>query len=178
MKKYLKQTAVVLFIALVFFVLLVVVTRGQVASGGQFSLQKRVIAGGGNEKQSAGSGEHGTTGQAVAGHHSFGAQFSLVSGCWTPDTVFPPTAASVTISGRVTTSQGRGITRVRVTLMSSTGETRAVMTSTFGYYRFAAVESGEYFVSVSARNFTFSEPAVMVSATDNVAGVTFIANPR
>ena len=55
MKGIMKQVITVVAIAFVFFVLLVIVTRGQVASGGQFALQKTVVAGGGREKQSLGT---------------------------------------------------------------------------------------------------------------------------
>lgn len=47
-----------------------------------------------------------------------------------------PTAASVTVSGRVISPRGSGLTKARVTLTDARGETRTVITGTFGAYRF------------------------------------------
>lgn len=175
--KIMKQIITVIAIALALFVLLVVVTRGQAASGGQFTLEKSALAGGGREKGAAATVENGTTGQAVAGHHSAGGQFSVLSGFWTPDVSIAPTAAPVIVSGRVMTADGRGIKNVRVTLTSSSGGTRTVVTATFGYYRFADVEPGTmYVMGVSAKRFTFAEPTRLLHVTENVADYNFTAN--
>jgi hypothetical protein len=51
-----------------------------IATGGSFTLEKAVIAGGGLEKEAAAFNEHGTTGQGIAGVKSNGGQFSLYGG--------------------------------------------------------------------------------------------------
>lgn len=57
-----------------------------------------------------------------------------------------PTAASVSVGGRVMTAAGRGISRVYVSMTGSDGETRTAMTNPFGYFRFDAVAAGETYV--------------------------------
>ncbi len=72
-------------------------------------------------------------------------------------TVVGPTAAPVTASGRVTTSNGRGISRARVSLTGLDGATHFAITNTFGYYRFAELTAGEtYVLSVSAKRLKFT----------------------
>jgi hypothetical protein len=183
MLRIIKQIASVVAIALVLFLLLVVVTRGQeteaniLATGGNYTLQKAVVAGGGREKQTQAVGENGTAGQAIAGHHSQGGQFSVRSGFWTPDDL-TPSAAGVTVSGRVTTADGRGITSVRVSIVSPTGETRTVMTTTFGYFRFTDVEAGQtYILSVASKRFSFAESSRLIQVADNIADCNFVASP-
>jgi len=56
--------------------------------------------------------------------------------------VATPTAATVTVTGRVITAQGRGIRNVVVTITDSSGNTRRATTTTFGYYRFDNVAAG------------------------------------
>lgn len=65
-----------------------------------------------------------------------------------------PTAAHVGISGRVVTTDGRGIAGARITLVDSTGQPRYTMTNPFGYYRFADVPSGvTYVLNVNAKGY-------------------------
>ncbi len=75
-----------------------------------------------------------------------------------------PTAATVSVSGRVLTSDGRGITNATVVMADSTGNTRSVRTSSFGYYRFDDLVSGEtYVVSVASKRFQFSPRTVTIN---------------
>ena len=74
-------------------------------------------------------------------------------------------ATAVTISGRVTTSAGRGVTPpARVLLQNTvTGETRAVVTNQFGYYQFANVPVGQnYVVTVLHKRYAFAQRAVEI----------------
>lgn len=88
-----------------------------------------------------------------------------------------PTAASVSISGRVTTPEGRGLRGARVTLTDSQGNTRTAMTTTFGYYRFEDVSAGETVViSVSSKQYLFA-PQV-VSVMEDLNELNFTAQPR
>jgi uncharacterized delta-60 repeat protein len=50
-----------------------------------------------------------------------------------------PTAASVSISGRVRTSNGRGLLNATVSLTDNEGITRTTRTKSFGYFRFAKI---------------------------------------
>ena len=75
-----------------------------------------------------------------------------------------PTAASVTVSGRVTNSSGRAVARARVTMTDSNGETRYALTNTFGYYRFSKVAAGETYVfSASAKRYEFAPRVLTVN---------------
>jgi len=58
-------------------------------------------------------------------------------------TALAPTAASVSIGGRVLTNTGRGLTNATVILNDSNGVSSTARTTTFGYYRFEAVAAGE-----------------------------------
>ncbi len=89
-----------------------------------------------------------------------------------------PSAASVpvTVSGRVVTANGRGISRAWVSITDSSNNTRSVKTSSFGYYHFDNVLSGSsYTVRASARRFTFAPRVVTIS--DNLANYDFVPVP-
>lgn len=87
-----------------------------------------------------------------------------------------PTAALVSISGRVTSITGRGIMRVRLSLIDSSGEIRTAMTTSFGYYQFNDVQTGAtYILSASGRNYTFSQPVQILNVTEETNQINFIA---
>lgn len=88
----------------------------------------------------------------------------------------PPTAAAVTIGGRVLTGDGHGIFRARVALTNSTGETRFAYTNQFGFYRFAEIPVGETYVfEVSHKRFQFIPRAVFL--TESLDNLNFTALP-
>jgi hypothetical protein len=88
----------------------------------------------------------------------------------------PPTAASVSVSGRVTTAQGRGIAKAQITLTDSAGRERTVQTTSFGYYRFEAVEAGETVtVAAKARRYRFNQSSIVRTANDSVTNADFVA---
>jgi hypothetical protein len=85
-----------------------------------------------------------------------------------------PTAANVSLSGRVLTTDGRGIRNTAVVLTGPKGNSRTAMTSSFGYYRFDEVPSGEtYVLSVSSKRYQFAPRVVTVQ--DEIANLDFIA---
>lgn len=85
-----------------------------------------------------------------------------------------PTAATVSISGRIVNAQGRAISQAQVSLTDMSGNTRTARSSAFGYYSFEDVEVGAtYTVAVSSKRFTFI-PQV-VSVNDNIADLDFTA---
>lgn len=87
-----------------------------------------------------------------------------------------PTAAGVTIGGRVISSNGRGISRARVTLTDSSGETRTAMTNFFGYYRFKSVGVGEtYIFNVSSKYYSFNPQVITIQ--EELTELNFIAEP-
>ena len=63
-------------------------------------------------------------------------------------------AAGVSVSGRVTTGAGSGISKVRVTLASASGAATTALTNAFGYYSFEEVTAGQtYVISVSSKGY-------------------------
>lgn len=85
-----------------------------------------------------------------------------------------PTAASVSIGGRVLTSAGIGVGGATVRLVDQTGQSRIVRTSSFGYYRFDEVEGGETIVlSVTSKRYAFTPQVVTVH--DSVQNLDFVS---
>lgn len=73
-----------------------------------------------------------------------------------------PTAASASISGRVSTNAGRGIfnAKVRVT-DASTGEVRTAQTNSFGYFSLSELPVGStYIVETQAKNYQFNSQVI------------------
>lgn len=65
---------------------------------------------------------------------------------WTLAQPLAPTAAAVSVGGRVLTADGFGIAQARVTLTDSQGNERQVSTNSFGYYRFDNVVAGATYI--------------------------------
>ncbi len=83
-----------------------------------------------------------------------------------------PTASGVTVGGRVTVGEGRGLRGARVTMTSSDGTVRSVSTGAMGRFQFDDVESGQtYIINVLSRRYMFSPQTVPV--TDNIADLNF-----
>ena len=147
-----------------------------VASGGQFTLEKTVTAGGGTRKETLPVSENGTTGQAIAGIKSTGGSFSLYSGFWTPED-FTPTAASAVVGGRVLTAYGAGIRNVQLTIIFPSGEARYTTSTTLGYYRFTDIPvGGTYVVTVAAKKYTFAEISQIRQVSGDLQDVDFVAD--
>ena len=145
-------------------------------SGGTFTITQSVVAGGGVQNAAAGTYSlGGTAGQAVAGNAMRTSSFAVTSGFWN-FTALTPTAASVSVGGRVRTADGRGIQNAEITIMSPNGSTQLARSSSFGYYRFEGVAVGEtYVVSIAAKWFTFGQPAVVVGVVDEITDLDFVA---
>jgi hypothetical protein len=89
-----------------------------------------------------------------------------------------PTAAHVSVGGRVVNAIGRGIYGVRVSIAGSTGETRTAMTNPFGYYSFDDVEVGQgYTLQVSDKRYQFTNPTQFITVFDAVEDLNFVAEP-
>ena len=85
----------------------------------------------------------------------------------TPGTVsmLAPTAASVTVGGRVTVGE-RGLANASVKLTGQNGAARLARTNAFGFYRFTEAAAGEtYLITVASKNYSF-EPLVTVILAD------------
>lgn len=106
-----------------------------------------------------------TTGGAGANDHTFDVGF-----------VLGPSAANISLSGRVLTADGRGIRNVQLYLIDSNGVQHSTLSSSFGYYSFEIEAGQSVVVSVSAKRFVFAKPIRVVSVKDNIAGFDFVAN--
>ncbi|MDH3530242.1 MAG: carboxypeptidase-like regulatory domain-containing protein [Acidobacteriota bacterium] len=84
------------------------------------------------------------------------------------------TAATVSVSGRVTDSYGRGLSRASVSVTDGSGNRLTVTTNTFGYYTINEVEAGESYVfDVRRKGYTF--PSRLISVNDDLSNVDFTA---
>ena len=85
-----------------------------------------------------------------------------------------PTAATVSIAGRVLTPNGRGLSNAVVSLTETNGNIRTARTGAFGYYRFDEVEVGQTCVfSVSSKRFQFTPQVITIN--ENLEKLDFIA---
>ena len=167
----------VIFLSLVIFGSF---ANAQIATGGNYTLTQTVIANGGaNGTNASVNGIYkleGTIGQSAAGTQQQIAGKKFQPGFWTAAPL-APTAANVTVGGKILTANGRGIRNVLVTLTASNGESRTVISSTFGYFRFSEVAAGEtYILSVRSKRFTFSQPSQVISITEDIDGINFVAD--
>lgn len=84
-----------------------------------------------------------------------------------------PTAADVTVSGRVLSAARAGVAGARVWLTDAEGNARMALTNHFGYYRFDDVEVGQtYVVSVAAKRLQFAPQ--IVTPTENLPDLNFM----
>lgn len=87
-----------------------------------------------------------------------------------------PTAASVSVSGRVLSDDRRGFAAARafVTITNQNGESQTVTTNAFGYYRFENVTVGAtYIFTVSRKGDTFAPQAVTIN--EETENMNFVA---
>ena len=87
-----------------------------------------------------------------------------------------PTAANVSVGGRVFDSHGNAVLRARVSVVDPTGNIRTAVTNSFGYYRFDVLPAGDNYVfSVSAKEHQF-QPQV-INVTEDLTALNFTALP-
>jgi len=135
-------------------------------SGGSYTITQSVIANGGGRSSDAQFSITGTAGQHAAGAVSNAVPYRTYAGFWTPDPL-APTAANVSISGRVTTPEGYGLSNAIVLVTLQDGATRIARSNPFGNYAIDGIEAGQtVIVMVSSKRFQF--PTQVVNLTDNV----------
>ena len=83
------------------------------------------------------------------------------------------------ISGRVVTSDGRGIVNAQVVVTGDSLRDRlVVITGSLGYFSFDGLARGEtYVVTVNAIHYTFRSPSRVVSLASNISDTDFVADP-
>lgn len=85
-----------------------------------------------------------------------------------------PSAATVTVRGRVLSSENRGVSGALVYLTDQNGTTRTARTNAFGYYRFHDVGAGAIYVfNVWSKRYTF-QPQV-VTLNEEIENLDFTA---
>ena len=78
--------------------------------------------------------------------------------------VLAPTAANVSVSGRVFTPDGRGLQNAVVTITDQNGAIRSSRTGSFGYYHFENVAAGATHVfEITSKRFRFAPQIVNLS---------------
>jgi hypothetical protein len=94
-----------------------------------------------------------------------------------PVTISVPTAAGVSIEGRVTTADGSGIRNVQLTLAEWDGTVHTATTGPFGYYRFTDIPAGQTVVmSIASKRFAFKRSSRLVTINDSLADFDWIAS--
>ena len=143
-----------------------------------YTLEQTAIAGGGISNGAGGVyGLSATTGQTAAGGALRGSSLAMTVGFWNPDAL-APTAANVSIGGRVVTADGRGIGNARLVLTDGSGAVRETRTGSFGFYQFADVPIGAtYVLTVYSTRYAFDEPTRVFSLSDELTGVDFTSAP-
>ncbi len=88
--------------------------------------------------------------------------------------ILPTTSAGVEISGRVLTSDGRGLRNTQVWMTDSQGARRTSLTNSLGYYTFTDVRAGDsYVLGAVSKRYRFDTRAVSVS--DSMSNLDFLA---
>lgn len=88
-----------------------------------------------------------------------------------------PTAANVSVGGRVVTAEGSGISYAIVTLTDIQGNSRTVRTNSFGRFTFYEVAVGEtYIISIQSKRFVFSQNAQVVNVMEAINEIVFTAD--
>lgn len=89
-----------------------------------------------------------------------------------------PTAAAVSVGGRVLSSIGAGISKASVSITDAGGNTRTTLTNPFGYYSFDEIAAGStYILSVSHKQYVFAESPRVVTVEDSLSDADFRAAP-
>jgi hypothetical protein len=144
-------------------------------TGGGYNLSHNVVASGGGSNSTGGTFKvDGTTGQPLAGTVSTGGSFNLRGGFWAFESA--PTASTVFIAGRVTNSEGEGISGVKIILQDTfTNITRTTTTNEKGYYMFEELEVLHFYI-VSAKNKmrVFAPESYSLELTGSREDVNFI----
>lgn len=169
MRNFIKQCSAELLAILLLPFLLAAQT------GGQIAITHSVIAGGGGNSGGGNFTVTGTNAQPNAGTNSTGGQFAVSGGFW--QVFLAPTAAQVSVGGRVLTANGAGIRNARVTMTNQNGQTQIAATSTFGYFRFEEIAVGEVYVfTVHSNRFTFSNGTRILLVSEEISDMFFVAD--
>ncbi|MBL8182323.1 MAG: carboxypeptidase regulatory-like domain-containing protein [Blastocatellia bacterium] len=86
-------------------------------------------------------------------------------------------SAPVSLSGRVLSSNGPGISKVRLSINNGNGGVFQAMTSSLGYYKFENLTPGTtYTITIIHKNYQFSSPQ-SITIENNRSDLDFVAIP-
>lgn len=145
-------------------------------TGGTYDLSHNVIAGGGSRSVGGQFAVEGTAGQDLAGTLSGGGVYRIRGGFWAFEAL-SPTAASVSISGRIRSSNKAGIRSVMLILTNAAnGESRNAITNSFGHYRFDEITVGQtYILAAYSNRFAFKPNTLVITLIDELTDVDLYA---
>jgi hypothetical protein len=99
---------------------------------------------------------------------------SAVSGSFSAQA---PPPAPATVAGRITTSSGKAVNKVTLTLTNGSGFNRTAMTNGTGNYTFTGIPVGQtYRITPSLRRTTFNPAFRDVDVTADVSNINFVSN--
>ena len=89
-----------------------------------------------------------------------------------------PTAAPVTVGGRIVDLAGRGAMGIQLGLFDpTTGQTRYALTNSFGYYYFDNVTAGHtYLMQVYSKRYTLRFDSVVLNVTNDMFDENFVVS--
>lgn len=89
-----------------------------------------------------------------------------------------PPVAMVNVGGRVTTPDGRGISKALIRMTDAQGIVRTAYTAPLGYYNFTDVRVGQNLsFGISHKSYKFIQPVKVISLMDRKSTLDFIASP-
>ncbi len=89
-----------------------------------------------------------------------------------------PTAANVSVGGKITNNGKSGISRASVTLTDAGGNSRTVLSNQFGGYKFDNVQAGEtYTLVVNHGKYNFADNPRIINVDDNLTNIDFYSSP-
>lgn len=122
------------------------------------------------------------TSNTLSSGASLGGRALSINGAVTMDTnnitvCNRPSAANVSVSGRVTDNNGHGISRALIRMTDGTGVVTMAYTGSFGYYNFDNVGIGQILIlEVFHKRYNFTESTKVVNLGDLSQTVDFIAD--
>ena len=89
-----------------------------------------------------------------------------------------PSSSPVSVSGRITDPQGRGIKSANLSVRDiNTGAIYYATTTSFGYYTFEGLLTTHFFeLTASSKRYVFMPDSRTFTLSDNLAGVDFVGN--
>jgi hypothetical protein len=90
-----------------------------------------------------------------------------------------PTAAGVSVGGRVRDANGQAIRGAAVRLTDMTGTVWTTVSNSFGFYNFPQITAGAtYTVEAASKRYTFTPSTRVISVGDAINDLDFIADYR